>query len=203
MRFVFGLILVAGLAMIAYPHVAGGLAAEPLGTWRVYEAETGFAAAKPQLKADDAPVAVSVELTTRGASALPKGGAVLTVTAAVDGRTVFAKALDFAGAKGRDTNPQTQERMFRTEAAVIDPVEPGTYAFTFGSGDAEGVQMRAVDLVLARKGKAFDPRLQPVGFSLVAVGFIGLILAFRHRAGGPPSNPNSQPPSPRWGRGAG
>ena len=203
MRFLFGLVLLAGLAMIAYPRLAGGLSAEPIGTWRVYESQTGFATAQPQLSAADAPVAISVELTTRGLASLPKGAAVLTMTASTGGKTVLAKVLDFAGAMSRDVNPQTQEKIFRADAGIIDPVESATYAFTFGNGDAEGVPVRAVDLILIRNGATFDRRLQPIGFSLAAIGFIGLILAFRHRSGGTPSNPNSQPPAPRWGRGAG
>jgi hypothetical protein len=124
------------------------------------------------------------------------------MTASVEGRTVLAKALDFAGSVGRDSNPQTQEKIFHADAGVIDPVETGSYTFTLASGDAEGVTVRAVDLVLTQGGARVDKRLQPLGFSLAAVGFIGLVLAFRRRGGGTPSNPNSQPPPPRWGRGA-
>jgi hypothetical protein len=202
MRLIFGLILVAGLVMIGYPRFAGGLSRGPIGTWRVYEAQSGFTPVEPRLTAADAPVAVSVEMTTSGVSTLPQGAAILTMTASAEGRTVLAKALDFAGAVGRDSNPQTQEKIFRADAGVIDPVETGSYAFTLANGDAEGVTIRAVDLVLSRGGARIDKRLQPLGFSLAAVGFIGLVLAFRRRGGGRPSNPNSQPPPPRWGRGA-
>lgn len=203
MRILFGLLLLAGIALGASPWLAGAVPSHPLGTWRVYEAQTGFAPAQPQLSAADAPISISVELTTRGLASLPKGAAILTMTASTGSTTVLAKALDFAGASSRDINPQTEEKIFRTDAGVIDPVESGSYTFTFGNGDAEGVPLRAVDLILTRKAIAFDRRLQPVGFSLAAIGFIGLILAFRHRSGGTPSNPNSQPPAPRWGRDAG
>jgi hypothetical protein len=38
---------------------------------------------------------------------------------------------------------------------------------------------------------------------MMAVGFIGFVLSLRGRGdGGTPPNPNSQPPPPRWGRGA-
>ena len=42
---------------------------------------------------------------------------------------------------------------------------------------------------------ACDERVQPVGFSLMAIGFIGLVLALRARPRRP-QNPNSQPPPP-------
>jgi hypothetical protein len=200
-RFLFGLLLLAGMALGASPWLQGAVPSRPVGTWRVYEEQAGFTPAQPQLTAADAPVGVSVDLTTRGLASLPKGAAILTMTAAVDGRTVLATALDFAGAQGRDINPQTQEKVFHADAGVIESIEAGTYIFTFGKGDAEGVSMRSADVVLTHRGGVLDPRLQPIGFSLAAIGFIGLVLGFRHRAGGPPSNPNSQPPAPRWGRG--
>lgn len=201
MRFIFGLILAAGVAMIAYPRLAAEAGAGSVETRHVYDARTGFLPVQVQLEAADAPVEISVVLTTTGSAALPKGAAILTMTAAMGGDTVLARALDFAGASGHDVNPQTGEKVFRTAAGVIDPVEPGPYTFTFTNGDAEGVTASAVDLLLARHAVTIDRRLQPIGFSLMAVGFIGLVLAFRHRKGGQPGNPNSQPP-PRWGRGA-
>jgi hypothetical protein len=202
MRFIFGLILAAGLAMIAYPRLAAGTGAGPTENRHVYDAQTGFVPAEVQLAAADAPVDVSVELTARELAPPAKGAAILTMTAAANGATVLARALDFAGVRGRDINPQTGEKVFRTAAGVIDPVEPGSYTFTFTNGDADGVTVGAVDLVLTRHAVSADRRFQPVGFSLVAVGFIGFVLSFRHRKGGSPANPNSQPPPPRWGRGA-
>jgi hypothetical protein len=200
MRFIFGLILVAGLAMIAYPRLAAKADVGPVETLHAYDAQAGFVPVQVQLDAADAPVDVSVKLTTVGSAPLPKGAAILTMTAARHGETVLAKALDFAGASGHDVNPQTGEKVFRTAAGVIDPVEPGAYTFTFTRGDAEGVTASAVELVLARHAVTIDRRFQPIGFSLMAVSFIGLVLAFRQGKGSPPSNPNSQPP-PRWGRG--
>lgn len=202
MRLIFGLILAAGLAMIAYPRLAAGTGAGPIENRRVYDAQSGFVPAEVQFDAADAPVAVSVQLTAKGLASPPKGGAILTMTAASGGRTVLARALDFAGASGQDVNPQTGEKVFRTDAGVIDPVEPGSYTFTFAAGDAERVTVSAVDLVLARHTATVDRRFQPIGFSLMAIGFIGSVLAFRRRGGGPSANPNSQPPPPRWGRGA-
>lgn len=201
MRILFALLLLAGIALGASPWLTRTIAERPLGTWRVYEATTGFTPVKAQLAPGNAPVAVSVEMTTSGLQTLPKGSALLTVTASTNGETVLARALDFADAASRDTNPQMQEKVFHTAVAVIDPVQAGPYTFTVDRGDADGVQIRAVDLILSHDATAFDKRLQPIGFSLAAIGFIGLVLAFRHRSGVPPVNPNSQPPRPRWGRG--
>ncbi|TIT20365.1 MAG: hypothetical protein E5W70_21685, partial [Mesorhizobium sp.] len=77
----------------------------------------------------------------------------------------------------------------------------GPYIFTVGPGDAEGIPMRAVDIVLRSAAGEVDRRARPVGFSLMAAGLVGLVLAFRF-GGRRPENPNSQPPPPRWGRGS-
>ena len=202
MRLLFLFILVGGFALAGYPWLSANVLAHPVGTWRVYDAATGFLPATVPLKESDAPLGIVVDMTTTGISALPAEGAILTLTVALEGRTVLAEALSFAGATPRETNPQTREKLFSDVAGVIDPVEAGSYVFTFGKGDAEGVPIRSVDLKLRVEPPASDKRLQPIGFSLMAVGFIGLVLAFR-RGGGSPPNPNSQPPPPRWGRGGG
>jgi hypothetical protein len=68
---------------------------------------------------------------------------------------------------------------------------------------SEGIDIGKVDLVLEHGPQRADPRTQPIGFVLMAVGFIGFVLGLRgRRDGGTPPNPNSQPP-PRWGRAAG
>ena len=85
----------------------------------------------------------------------------------------------------------------------FDPVSAdGAYTFTVGPGDMDEIQMRSVDLVLRGGVGAYDERVQPFGFVLSAVGFIGLVIALRRaKGGGRPQNPNSQPPPPKWGRG--
>ena len=52
-----------------------------------------------------------------------------------------------------------------------------------------------------RHGIEADGRAQPIGFSLMAIGFVGLVLSLK-RGRSHQENPNSQPPAPRWGRGA-
>lgn len=203
MRLVFLLVLLAGVGLAGYPWLAANFLDHPVGTWRIYDIATGFMPATMQLQESDTPLEVVVDMTTTKMGDLPADAAVLTVTATTGGRTVLAKALTFAGAAPRDTNPQMREKVFSETAGIIDPVRPGAYVFTFGKGDAEGVPIQAADLILRAGGSSPDERLRPIGFSLAAIGFIGFVLAVRYGAGGRPGNPNSQPPPPRWGRGGG
>lgn len=201
MRVFFFLILLIGTAIgIGYPYVILNFSAHDIGKWRVYDAVTGSLPAHPQLTENDAPLRVVVDMTTTGARNLPSEQAVLTLTASSGGRTVLAEALSFSDATPREVNPQTQERVFRDTAGILDTVASGDYLFTLGLGDAEGISIRYVDLILRRE-PILDERLQPAGFALMAVGFIGFVLAMRR--GGKAENPNSQPPRPRWGRGGG
>lgn len=198
MRVLFFLILVAGLAGGVYPWVARGLGGSELGSVPVFDATGGFRPATVRLSKADEPVLVLVELTAPGAIGAA-GQAMLTLTVAHDGNTVLARTLDFANSSPRDTSPQLPERVYREEAGTISPVEDGDYTFTVGPGDADGSDISSVHLVLRSGHGPIDPRIQPAGFALIAIGFVGLVLSFRR--GSPPGNRDSQPPRPRWGRG--
>ena len=203
MRILFLLILLAGLAAgVGYPWLATNFAGEAIGTYRVYESNGGFRPVEVDLEAEDAPVRVLVDLTALGQANMQADRTVLTLTAATGGRTVLADTLAFVYTSARDTNPQLQERIYRDTAGLIDPVSPGTYTFTLGLGDAERIQIKSVDLVLRREALALDPRIQPVGFAAMAIGFVGLVLAMRRRRSMKAAKPvPAAPPRPRWGRG--
>jgi hypothetical protein len=199
MRFILFLILLAGIGGAVYPWIARELGGGgELGSVRVFAAADGFQPATVHLSKADGPVAVLVELTVPRPIDGSAGQAVLTLTVAREGKTVLARPLDFAAAGPREASPQLQERVYREEAGTISPVEDGDYIFTVGPGDADGVDIGSVDVLLHSGRLPVDPRIQPAGFALIAIGFVGLVLSFQR---GGPRNPNSQPPGPRWGRG--
>ncbi|MCA0031949.1 hypothetical protein [Mesorhizobium sp. B263B2A] len=202
MRFLFVLILLAGAGVsVIYPWAMTNFSGREIGTWRVYE-QGRFRPQTVPLKSSDAPVRVLVDLTARAESIVSQQRTVLTLTAATNGRTVLASTLQFNHVDNpRQASPQLPDKIFRDEAGLIPAVSTGSYLFTVGPGDAEDIPMRAVDLILRSGVGETDSRARPVGFSLMAVGLIGLLLSLRS-GGGRPDNPNSQPPPPRWGRGA-
>lgn len=202
MRFLFALILLAGIGIGAiYPWAMSNFSGHEIGTWRVYE-QGRFKPVTVALSSSDEPVRVLVDLTAKAERIVSQQHTVLTLTAATNGHTVLASTLQFNHSDNpRQASPQLPDKIFRDEAGLIPTVNPGPYVFTVGPGDAEGIEMRSVDLILRSGVGEIDKRAQPVGFSLVAVGAIGFMLSLR-RSGGRPENPNSQPPAPRWGRGA-
>ena len=198
-RFLFLLILAGGAASaFVYPWAVQGFTGVELGEWQVYDTGTGFRPIDVQLDDTDAPVRVLVDMTSIGAPSASGSRTILTLTAAIAGRTVLAQTLTFVNAVARDDTPQTQEQIYREDVGLLDRIDDGTYRFTLGPGDAEGIQMKSVRLVLRGRAESYDPRAQPVGFTLMAIGAIGFILGFRGRSN--PRNPNSPPPGPRWGR---
>ncbi|MFU0503446.1 hypothetical protein [Pseudaminobacter sp. NGMCC 1.201702] len=205
MRSLFFIILLVGVAIgVVYPWAAGNFSGGEIGSWRAYDRHLGFKPVVAQLSAENAPVRVLVDVTATGLPpTLAEESAVLTLTASRGERTVLADALSFHDAGVRDVSPQARQKIYRDDAGLISEVEDGAYTFILGPGDAEGVDIDAVDLVLRGKSFVVDERAQPIGFSLMAIGAIGLVIALRRGVGGTRRNPNSQPPPRRWGRGGG
>ena len=111
-RIFFFLVLLAGLVLgFGYPRLVQNLAGHDLGNWRLYDEAQGYQPVDIELKSGDAPVHVLVEMSTVGQPILVGNGAILTLTADHDSRTVLAETLTFDEVRPRDTNPQTQERV--------------------------------------------------------------------------------------------
>ena len=201
MRFLSVLVLIAGAAIgIFYPWAMSNFSGHAIGTWRVYEGGR-FRPVTVKLAASDAPVRVLVDMTAR-AERIASQRTALTLTAASGGRTALAATLSFNNSESpRQVSPQLPDKIFRDEAGVIGTVTPGPYVFTVGPGDAEGIDMRAVDLILRAGTGSIDARARPAGYGLLGAGLLGLVLSLAFGRGNkPPQNPNSQPPAPRWGR---
>lgn len=202
MRSLFLLILLAGTGLgIVYPWAATNFSGREIGTYRVYDRGGAFRPVDVALATADAPVRVLVDLTTLAPPVVTPARAILTITASTNGKTVLAEALNFYDTTPRERSPQLPDPVFRDDAGLIRDVQPGTYRFSIDKGDADNVQIRSVDLILRAGGIEADGRAQPIGFSLMAIGFVGLVLSLK-RGRSHQENPNSQPPAPRWGRGA-
>lgn len=198
MRFVFLLLFLAGLAAgVGSPFVAERFSQVVLGTWPAYQPASGFRAITVPLKPESAPLEILLDLSAPAPFEPDKTSSSATVTVAHDGRTVLAAPVSFDAAAMRDDNPQTPARTFRAVAGRLETVEAGSYTLTVARGEAEIPQVTGLDLVL-RRATALDSRIQPVGFALAAIGFIGFMLtAFRRK----PAASAERPPKPRWGRG--
>lgn len=200
MRIFFLVVLIGGLALgIVYPWAIQNVTGHEIGAYTAYQRGRGFQPVDVDLSPSDAPVRVLVDMTSIGSLVVPDSATVLTLTASVDGRTVLADTLTFIREDTRNDSPQSGAVVHRDEAGVIDPVEAGLYTFVVGPGDAEGIEMRKVEIVLRGGVMEADRRAAPIGYVLMAVGFVGLVLSVRGRS----VRADDEPPKPRWGRGAG
>jgi hypothetical protein len=201
MRTIFFLILLIGVgASFVYPWYVTSFSGREIGTWQVYDRGGSFRPVIAKLASTDEPVRVLVDMTAIAPPEFAPRSTVLTITASAGGRTVLAETLSFSEAKPQEKSPQLREKVYREEAGVMSGITDGDYTFVVGQGDEEGIEIRSVELILRGAAGAVDPRAQPVGYALLAIGFIGLVLSLRR--GRRERNPNSQPPPPRWGRGA-
>ncbi len=195
--FLFGAALAFG-----YPLMVKRMPSTAIGAYPIYAPATGFTRVEAKLRPDDAPVQVYVDLMSTGSPKFDAARAVLSLTASASGKTVLAEPVTFADATVRDDTPQTPELIYRAKVGTIDTVDASapTYTFVAGQGDAEGIDLGQAQLVLERGPQEADPRAQPVGFAVMAIGAVAFLLSLRGRGERPPPNPNSKPPPPRWGR---
>ena len=197
MRIIFLLMFVAGLAVgIGYPFVVANVSGYEIGRYPAYDRQGGFKVVEENLAPADAPVRVLVDMSSLGSLTLDGATTVLTLTATVEGRTVMASTLKFAHQQPRSDNPQTGGMIYRDEAGMIDPVESGRYRFVLGPGDAEGIEMRSAEIVLRAGAFDLDPRAVPIGYAMMALGFVGFFVSLQRRNKTPPP----PPPPPKWGR---
>ena len=193
LRLLFMLMLVAGVVLgIVYPRVVVGSGGDEIGRWRIYERGTGERTVETVLDINRQ-VAVGAELRTE--DALPDDLRLAALTAVVrdaDENVVLREGLALSGVAVLES-PQTRVQLYRAAAGILNGAE-GAYRFDIEIGDDVRPLLLSVDLVLATVAALPDPRMQPAGFVLMAVGLVGFLLTFRRRR----ENPNSKPP--KWGR---
>lgn len=200
MRIIFLLILVAGLMLgIGYPFAVQNFSGREIGRYEVYDRAGGFRPVSVNLDASDAPLRVLVDMTSIGNLTMSGARTVLTLNASTNGRSVLSQTLTFAHQEPRNDSPQSGGMAYRDTAGVIDPVQNGDYLFAIGPGDMQKIEMRKVELVLRAGGMEIDRRVAPVGYVLMAIGFIGFVLALRGRRERTIDR-DAGPPPPKWGR---
>jgi hypothetical protein len=191
-RIVFVLLVGVGILLgIVYPRALDG-AGDEIGRWRIYEPATGKRTIETALNIGG-PVAIGAELRTD--AALPDELALAAMTVTIrdaDDDVVLREGLALSGPPALQS-PQSQVRLYRAVAGTLDGAD-GTYRFEIEIADDVRPLLLSVDLVLATVAALPDPRMQPAGFVMMAVGVVGFLLTFRRRR----ENPNSKPP--KWGR---
>lgn len=193
LHLLFMLMLVAGVVLgVVYPRAVDGSGADEIGRWRIYERGAGERTVETVLDINRQ-VAVGAELRTE--DTLPDDLRLAALTAVVrdsDENVVLREGLALSGAAVLES-PQTRVQLYRAAAGILNGAE-GAYRFDIEVADDVRPSLLSVDLVLGTVAASPDPRMQPAGFIMMAVGVVGFLLTFRRRR----ENPNSKPP--KWGR---
>lgn len=202
MRLIFLFVLLVGAVIgYGYPFAVRHFVGQEIGTFHVQDSAGGFRPVDLTLASAVPPVRIVLDMTAVAPADPAPDQSALTLTVATEGKTVIADTLDLADAEAREDSPQTHQRIYRLEAPPLVDIGNGIYTFTAGPGDADGLEVMSVDLHLYNGGR-IDERAQPIGLSIMALGFIGLAVSLRLGRGRKADAP-ATPTTPRWGRGAG
>jgi len=195
---IFAVILLAAGALLGlvYPKAMENAAGREIGRWTVYDGGGDFVARDATLWQSDGPTLVTVRLSISGPL---QGGAereVLTLAALDGGGSEVARAVLAFPATGTLESPQTGIVRYDQTVRLLEPAT-GPHSFIVSAGRDFPASAASVELVLNAGTYHVQPNARPVGIGLMAFGALGLWLGLRSRR----ENPNSQPPSTRWGRG--
>jgi hypothetical protein len=142
-------------------------------------------------------VRIGVEVVIRQTTNAGEGGFALLMIVLRDGAEFMRGAVELSGPSPVGGSVQSGRLSYRG-AVVIDPAVPGAYVVALEPTVGMTGEPESVELVVTAPAIEWDPRLQPIGYVLIAVGFIGLVIAVAR-----PGRRVAEKPPQRWGRGGG
>ena len=193
LRIVFFLVAAFGvLTGVIYPWAAANQEGYELGKWPVFSAGQGFAEIETILPPQEELVLARLEI---GTTRVVRTGSdtVLVMTVTSGDWTVSAQGLTLEDAVHRDGLPTIPIQYYTVESYPFSAFGEEPYRFTFEHGSVELPLVR-IELTLIGGIYEMDEVVPPIGWGLMAAGFLGFALTFRRRR-------EKSPPSPRWGRG--
>lgn len=192
-RIVFFLVAAFGVVIgVIYPLAASNQSGDVIGTWRVFDASTGFAEVEVTPPREGEFILARMDIgTARAVDA--SGDTVLGMTVTSNGWTISAQTFTLENAARRDGPPQNPAPSYTVDS---DPIyltggdEP--YLFAFEHGRAE-LPLAFVDMTLVGNLFEVDEAVPPIGWGLMAIGVLGMAFTRKRR--------DKTPPAQKWGRG--
>lgn len=197
LRILFLLLTIAGiLAGIAYPFVVQNFGGYEVARRFVPVANEGFRAVEIELNSVDSPVRVLVDYTSRSQVNAVMASAELEMVVSHDRSVVARERLRFVHSTPGEGSVQSGRYVYRATGGIVELPESGAYVFRFALVGETTLQPESVELIVMASAIEWDPRVQPVGYALMALGFVGFIIAMTQRSKTRPA----AKPRPRWGR---
>lgn len=198
MRFLGFLVFLGGIALSFGPtEWLDGWFSREIIRERVHSGE-GFTPVSVALSPAMAPVAILIEMRERGAYDPADGAAALAVVATQNGKQAFATAVNFT-AEDRGIDPQGIA-VYSKQIGRVAELTNAEYRFVVSEGDAEPIDIEAVDIVLLANAFAAKPDFGFYGNIAIWLGVAMFVIGLRRRRNAAAEAP---PPAPKWGRDGG
>lgn len=199
MRFAFLIIAIVGIALaVIYPFVVQNFGGYELSRHQIYSVSDGFSPVEVELSENDAPIVLLVDFTTTANVDPVTASAGLSMSVLRNGERRADQVLEFIHNTPGENSVEAGSFVYRASGGAIHPVGAETYALSFAMRDGATLEPARIDLILMASSILWDPRIQLIGYVLMAVGVIGFVLVMVRRGGTP-----KQPKPPQWGRAGG
>ena len=170
------LLFLGGLAPgVIWPWAQSHFGGEQIGTWPLYQRETGYQTAQVSLKPEDAPLRIFVDAIPMQGAISGQRASVLNLAVSRDGVPVLAERLSYSPKSGNEQRDLPQSgAVIRQDAKDMETLQAGTYEFSV-RGVEDGLSLTRADLVLRRGAPPVDENIVTLGVVVMVAGLYGFM----------------------------
>ncbi len=182
MRIFCILLFLVGLATgVIWPWAQRHFGGEEIGTWVLYQRESGYQFAKVQLKPEDAPLRIFVDAQPMQGVTSGQKPSVLNLAVSRDGVPVLAERLSYSPKSGNGQRDLPQSSaVIRQSAKDMETLQAGTYEFSVRAVE-DGLSLTKADLVLRRGAPPVDENITMMGVVIMVAGLYGFMRTRRRQ----------------------
>lgn len=171
----------AGISLV-YPWAQQHFSGEEVGRWTLYQRGQGYQTATVNLKADDAPVRIFIDVLPMQNHAPIERASSFNLAVLRNGIPVLAQTLNFhsQNSKSMRNTPQNS-REIRQSAGDLEEVADGVYEFSVRAGAVDGLAVTKADLILRREAKPVSETITTTGLVVMIIGIYGFMRMRRRR----------------------
>lgn len=167
-----------GIALaVIYPFVVQNFGGYELERHQVYSPAHGFSVTEVSLTPDEAPIGVLVDYVSSTQVNAVMASAALAMTVLRNGERSIEQTLEFVHSTPGENSVHSGSFAYRASGGVIQPVGTETFSFAFLPIGEATLKPDKVELILMASAIEWDPRAQLFGYAMMALGFIGFVVA--------------------------
>ncbi len=178
MRKFFVLLGIIGLALsVAYPFIVQNFGGYELARFDIYSKCDGFVPVEIDLSADEAPVRVLVDFSTVAQVNAAMASAKLLMAVTRDGGSAEEEELEFNHSTPGENSVHSGSFVYRATGGAVHPVGTEKYEFSFSLVSGATLKPENVEMILMASAIEWDPRMQLIGYVLLAIGMVGFVIS--------------------------